>query len=456
IAVASLATGAALSAATSFDGGRAGAARMESGGYWVDFAQPQGRLAKALLEPDAQLDSSFIAEELESRRTGQSDRFYDVTAWTLPHAYRLSAWTLAAPPGGIGAAIADPDAATAAAPPAPARARYAYAFEAGSETSIRLLSALLSDSIRVWYAPRAFRAGDQDFPRGAFIVRVASNDSSVHDAVRRHAAGARAAVASLSSAAVDAGTDLGSNSVFFVRPPRIALVGGPPVSGYSHGFAWYALDQRMGYPAVTVDAEVLGTSGLDDYDVVVLPALSAGGLDRVLGDAGRQRLASWVRGGGTLITIDGATAWLATELAGLSRLRMRKDSARADSAGGAPLPASVPGAIVRALADTLSPLLAGVHQTQFPVLVSSDRIYEVPRDLRAGEAVVRYASPGRLRLSGYLWPEVPERLAESPYLWTESVGQGRVIAFAGDPNFRDQWRGLLPLFANAVFLGPSM
>ncbi|HUF31050.1 MAG TPA: M14 family zinc carboxypeptidase, partial [Gemmatimonadaceae bacterium] len=47
IAVASLATGAALSAATSFDGGRAGAARMESGGYWVDFAQPQGRLAKA-------------------------------------------------------------------------------------------------------------------------------------------------------------------------------------------------------------------------------------------------------------------------------------------------------------------------------------------------------------------------------------------------------------------------
>jgi hypothetical protein len=456
IAVALLGTGTSLSAATSFDGGRAGAARMESGGYWVDFAQPQGRLAKALLEPDAQLDSSFISQELESRRTGQSDRFYDVTAWTLPHAYRLSAWTLSVPPGGAGAASADPTAGTAPATPVPAQARYGYAFEAGSETSIRLLSALLADSVRVWYAPRAFRAGETDFPRGAFIVRVASNDSSIHATVRVLAREARATVASLNSAAVDAGTDLGSNSVFYVRPPRVALVGGGPISGYSHGFAWYALDQRIGYPAVTVDVELLGTAGLDDYDVAVLPAVSAGGLDRVLGDAGRQRLANWVRGGGTLITLDAATAWLATERAGLSRLRMRSDTARSDSAGGAPLPTSVPGAIVRALADTLSPLLAGVHQTEFPVLVSSDRIYEVPRDLRAGEAVVRYAPSGRLRLSGYLWPEVPERLAESPYLWTESVGQGRVIAFAGDPNFRDLWRGLLPLFANAVFLGPSM
>ena len=60
-----------------------------------------------------------------------------------------------------------------------------------------------------------------------------------------------------------------------------------------------------------------------------------------------------------------------------------------------------------------------------------------------------------LRLAGYLWPEAPARLAGTPYLWTERVGRGRVIAFAGDPNYRDLWRGMLPLFANAVFLGGS-
>ena len=47
------------------------------------------------------------------------------------------------------------------------------------------------------------------------------------------------------------------------------------------------------------------------------------------------------------------------------------------------------------------------------------------------------------------------RVGGAPWLWTERVGQGRVIGFAGDPNYRDQWRGQLALFANAVFLGGS-
>ena len=456
IAVSALEAGANLSGATSYMGGRAGSARLDLGGYFVDFAQPQGRLARALLEPDAQLDSSFIAEELESRRTGRSDRFYDVTAWSLPFAYRLDAWHVSAPPAGAGEPSADPAALPVRQVAPPARAGYGYAFEAGSEPSLRLLAELLADSVRLWYAPRSFRLGDADFPHGAFVVRVASNDSSVHEIVRSHAQSTGAVVTALGSAAVDSGTDLGSNSVFFVRPPRVALIGGDPVSGNSHGFAWYALDQRLGFPVTTAEASAMASGALDEYDVIILPGASAGGLDRVLGEGGRERLTSWVRSGGTLVTLDAATAWLAAERTGLSRLRLRRDSLRADSAGGAPLPANVPGAIVRAMADTLSPLLAGIHQTQFPVMVGSNRIYEVPQDLVAGEAVVRYAPEESLRISGYLWPEVPERLAESPYLWTEAVGRGRIIAFAGDPNFRDLWRGLLPLFANAVFLGPSM
>jgi hypothetical protein len=58
-----------------------------------------------------------------------------------------------------------------------------------------------------------------------------------------------------------------------------------------------------------------------------------------------------------------------------------------------------------------------------------------------------------VRLSGYFWPEMPGRVALSPWLWTERVGRGRVIAFAHDVNFRDLFRGLLPIFGNAVLLG---
>ncbi len=430
------------------------AVRLEAGWYVVDLAQPQGRLARALLEPDAQLDSSFIAQELERRRTGQPDRFYDMTAWALPYAFHVRAWVTRSVPAPV--EPVDSGAVAAPAAPAPERAAYAYAFEPGSEASYRLLGALLADGVRVHLAARPFVVAGRRFPQGAFLVRVAANDSSVHGEVRRRAAGAGARTVALGTAAADSGPDLGSNTVFWLKPPRVLLVGGSPVSGSSFGFAWYAFDQRLHYPVTTVGAASLaGGFDLKDFDVVVLPSVGAAALDRTLGDAGRGRLGAWVRDGGTLITLDAATAWLAAEKTGLARLRLRRDTTRADSAGGAPLPASVPGAIVRLLGDTLSPLLAGVG-AEVPAPDFSDRIYTPPKDLAPGEAVLRYAPQPRLRVAGYLWPEVPARLAESVYLWTERDGRGRVIGFAGDPNFRDLFRGLLPLFANAVFIGPSM
>src|SRR5262249_46425265 len=142
--------------------------------------------------------------------------------------------------------------------------------------------------------------------------------------------------------------------------------------------------------------------------VIVLPSISAGGLDGVLGEGGRNRLGDWIRAGGTLITLDAATQWLAAERTGLARMRLRRDTTRADSTGGAPLSSTIPGATVRALGDTLSPLLAGVRG-DIPVLANSDRVFNAPRDLHAGEAVVRYAPTARLRLAGYLWPEMPAR-----------------------------------------------
>jgi hypothetical protein len=345
---------------------------------------------------------------------------------------------------------------TAPAAAAPARARYGYAIAPGSAAGLRMLAALLADSVRVWYAPRSFTAGGASFARGAFVVRVASNDSSVHARVQRHAAASGARVTPLASGAVEQGTDLGSNSVIPLSTPRVAIASGAPIAGQSYGYAWFAFDQRLRYPSTALDVEALAGAALDDFDVLVVPSVGAGAMARALGDAGQARVAAWVRGGGVLVTVDEATDWLASERLGLARLRVRRaDSTRADSSTGAPLSAEVPGAIVRAVIDTLSPLMAGVEEREIPVQYFSDRIYTAPRDVRAGEVAARYAPLPRLRLGGYLWPEVPRRLAETPYVWTERVGRGRVIGFAGDPNYRDLWPGLMPMFGNAVLMGGS-
>src|SRR4030042_2010161 len=120
-----------------------------------------------------------------------------------------------------------------------------------------MLAGLLTDSVRLWFAPKSFTQSGQSFPLGAFIVRVASNGPEVHDAVRRNAAASGARVYALTSALADSGTDLGSNSVFYVHPPRIVLLGGQGVSSGSFGASWYAFDQRLRYPVTTVAAASL-------------------------------------------------------------------------------------------------------------------------------------------------------------------------------------------------------
>jgi len=318
-----------------------------------------------------------------------------------------------------------------------------------------MLAGLLRDSVRVWYAPNSFVANGHAFPDGAFVVRVVSNRDDVHEVVARHITASGTDVKALSSAGVSEGTDLGSNSVIPVRMPQVALLGGPPVNGSSFGFSWYAMDQRIGYPTALVDANFVASGDLSQFNVLIMPGVNGGALERILGDAGRARLAEWVRNGGVLITLDAASSWVAQGRVGLVRTRVKRDSARADSADGARLPSGLPGVLARATIDTLSPLLAGVNETEIAVFANGDRVLTVPRDLRAGEAVIQFAPASRVRLSGYFWPESAGRLAGSPYLWTERVGRGRVIVFAQDEVYRDQLRGMLAVFANAVLLGGS-
>jgi hypothetical protein len=62
----------------------------------------------------------------------------------------------------------------------------------------------------------------------------------------------------------------------------------------------------------------------------------------------------------------------------------------------------------------------------------------------------------RLRMSGLLWPEAADRLANAAYVTRESVGTGQVILFASDPTFRAAALGTSRIFANAITFGPGM
>ena len=433
--------------ATVYGADDAGRTVFPAGSWVIDLAQPQGFLARTLLEPESPLDPAFVQEEMERREAGLRNRFYDMTAWALPYLFRVdAAWT------GEDVGPTEPvEAVPAAAPTPPAEAGYAYAFAPGSESALRMLGALLHDEVRVRHATRAFTVPGGAFPHGAFLVLVDRNTdrfdgASLHRKVRELAQETGTPVVAIDNALVESGTDLGSNSVEAIPRPKVALVGGDRISSTSFGAAWHTFDTLLRFPVTRLELGSL-TRYLDEFNVVVIP--SAYGLDGALGRGGADALGGWVRDGGTLITLDGATAWLASE-DGLARLRPREEPEPTEGA----VPSSfVPGAILRARIDTLSPIVAGVRELEIPVMLFGSRFYETPADAEPGEVVIRYADEERLHLAGYLWPEVPGKAAGAPYLWTERVGSGRVIGFTADPNFRAMWRGLLPVFANAVFLG---
>ncbi|HEY0777819.1 MAG TPA: M14 family zinc carboxypeptidase, partial [Gemmatirosa sp.] len=95
---------------------------FEPGAYVVDLAQPQGRLARAVLEPAPALDSTFARRQVErfqrnlrrgANAGGEEAEFYDITAWSLPVAFGVEAyWTEDASSGGGGRLLALPNGAT--------------------------------------------------------------------------------------------------------------------------------------------------------------------------------------------------------------------------------------------------------------------------------------------------------------------------------------------------------
>lgn len=61
-----------------------------------------------------------------------------------------------------------------------------------------------------------------------------------------------------------------------------------------------------------------------------------------------------------------------------------------------------------------------------------------------------------IRMSGLVWPEAAQRIANSAYVTRERLGSGQVILFSGEPNFRGSTLGTNRLWLNAVVYGAGL
>jgi hypothetical protein len=191
-------------------------------------------------------------------------------------------------------------------------------------------------------------------------------------------------------------------------------------------------------------------------------------------------LKDWISAGGTLVTMAEASRWAARENIGLlatsTELKGGKPEAESTdkpgdkdkkegSASGGPIdlekaiqpdrerPDGLPGALLRVTLDPEHWLSAGTDG-EIQAMVEGARIF-TPIKLDKGRNVGSYAKLETLVASGLVWQDARAQYASKSYLMHQPQGQGHVIAFAEDPNYRAFTEATSLLFINAVLLGPA-
>jgi hypothetical protein len=455
---------------------RSGGRVFPAGSFVVPLAQPAGRLVRNLLDPGVSMDEAFVQEQERRRKKRLDNEIYDVTGWSLPLAFDVECVSLGAPLGGE----PRPYAALPPPPRGPEAAKVAWLLPWGTATAAGVAEAL-QDGLKVRVAEAGFRLGGRSWMAGTAIVRVAENPADTGERLLRIAQTHGAEIVAVDSGYVEEGVSLGSGRVRLLEKPRVLLAWDRPTSSQSAGWARWVLERRYGQPVSAVRVSALRRVDLKRFDVVVLPS---GDYGDAIGPAVATRLRSWVEAGGTLVALGEAARWLTRDkvelLATTTQLRdgrpdVDPEPADAKKASDRPAkdkdarpepfdldkaiqpererPDAVPGAQLRVRLDPEHWLSAG-SDGEIHAIVESQRVFS-PLKLDKGTNVGVYARKDEVVGSGLVWDDVRDLLAQKAFLMHEPTGDGHVIAFAEDPNYRGYAEATELLFVNAVLLGPA-
>jgi hypothetical protein len=434
----------------------------------IGAAQPTGRLIRNLLEPQVAQPEAFVAEQDRRRRKRLDHQIYDVTGWSLPHLFDVEV----VPVDKMPAVPSTPLAAdTPAAPAAIPAAKVAYLVPWGSGAAGLVVEGLQM-GLKVRHASQALTIGARQYPAGTAIVRVSDNPADLGAKLAALAGRHEAEVVPLDSGWVEGGISLGSNLVRPLKVPRVLLAWDTPTDSLSAGWARYVLERRFGQPATAVRVSSVGQVDLRRFDVIVLPQ---GNYTPALGEDAIRRLREWIKAGGTLVTMGEASRWAANEKVALleTHTELRDGSPDVeptdkDKKPPEPVkpfdlekavqptrerPENTPGAVLRVALDREHWLTAGLD-AEVQAIVEGTRVF-TPLKLDKGTNVGVYLAADRLVAGGLVWDEARDQLAQKAFLMAQPVGEGHLVAFAEDPNYRAFSEATELLFINAVVLGPG-
>ncbi|MGE5107897.1 MAG: M14 metallopeptidase family protein [Sphingobacteriales bacterium] len=405
--------------------------------FIVSLNQPQHSLIRGIFDKTLDYKDSL---------------FYDITAWTMPLAFGLpyKEITSGLSPGVKVESLNFPKGEVVG-----GKSNYAYLLEWDELYAPAAVNEMLTAGLVVKVATNTFEmqtAGtNKKFDYGTILIPVKpQNDGAETVAVKINALAEkyRLKIYAVTTGNVNAGSDLGSSKFAVVTKPSVAMIVGPGVNATDAGEVWYLLDQRMNIPATHLESSVFNRVDLNKYNTIIM----VGG---TYPDLNKDKLKTWVQAGGILILSEEAVSWAAQN--GISDVKFKKSKAPVDSTqklaytdreqiDGAQ---QIFGAIFGADADLTHPLAYGYNQKTISLFKANKVFMEKSKN--------PYATPfyyGNKPLqSGWVSRENMEAIKNSAAVIVNTVGNGRVINIADNPNFRAFWLGGSKLFMNAIFFG---
>jgi len=417
--------------------GQNGNVEFPAGSLIIDMAQPQGALAKALLEPGSDFEPEFVKAQREKKKTApegetypgpEGSEFYDTTGWSLVYAHNLKGWWCESAPK-VDATPTLP-ARAASAKVAPAQIGYALPY---SDLQDALAAfEVASAGVRGVVTTREMKVGDRTFARGTFLFLNERNDENYRDTLDRVARERGVTFVPLSSAYPEMGrTGPGSESVRPLRKPEIGVVFGRGADMSAVGSTWYLMERVFRLPFTPLSTDALN-GDLSKYTCIVVP----GGSNAPTSGKFKE----WVSAGGTVVSLDGAWGVGSSAFVELDRSKEEIQS--------------LPGALFRAQLDPRSFLSYGYAapasgKAEIAVPVAGDRYFLTRK--AGGSVVTLDADPKTTKLlSGWTYEESEKGIANTVWLQDAPVGRGRAILFFQDPTERAMWPGLYKMLVNSM------
>lgn len=407
----------------------------------ISFDGKTFKKGSSYIVPKQQKNNRLLNAMFEQRTAFQDSLFYDISAWTLPLAFDLSfsdngdtkyadKWSsISLPKGRL-----------------VQKSNYAYILPWNDYYSPKALYKLLKENIRVKMAMQPFNSEGKNFGYGSILIPTQNQTYSskkIQEILEKIAQESHLNFYGISTG-LALGPDLGSNHFKTLSKPNIGLIVGRGIDAYDAGEIWHLMDTRYNIPISKLDTSALNYTDLDRYNCIVLPNTYS------LENKIAQKLKKWVENGGTLIAYQNALKWLKKnkmfsielESKALDAKNVRfEDRSKFKGAQG------IGGAIFEASLDRSHPINFGYDNEKI-ALFRNTTLFIKP-DKNSYNNPIQYTQ--NPLLSGYISEENLELIKGTVPLKIEQLGQGRIIGFTDNTNFRAFWYGTNKLLMNALF-----